>query len=74
MEGRDGVFDGEVIAVDDTGRCSFQLLQRRMNVKNPSAATRRATPVSFVVFDGQCCVVRSGDASRPGGASIWSDH
>lgn len=51
MEGRDGVFDGEVIAVDEAGRCSFQLLQRRMNVKNPSAATRRATPVYFVAFD-----------------------
>lgn len=51
LVGRDGVFDGEVIAVDDAGRCSFQLLQRRMNVKNPSAATRRATPVYFVVFD-----------------------
>jgi bifunctional non-homologous end joining protein LigD len=51
MAGRDGVFDGEVIAVDDSGRCSFQLLQRRMNVNNPTAATRRATPVYFVVFD-----------------------
>ena len=40
-----------VIAVDDTGRCSFQRLQRRMNVKNPSPATIRATPVYFVVFD-----------------------
>jgi bifunctional non-homologous end joining protein LigD len=34
MEGRGGVFDGEVIADDDAGRCSFQLLQRRTNVKN----------------------------------------
>jgi bifunctional non-homologous end joining protein LigD len=51
MGGRDGVFDGEVVAVDDAGRCSFQRLQRRMNVKNPSAATLQATPVYFVVFD-----------------------
>jgi bifunctional non-homologous end joining protein LigD len=51
MDRREGVFDGEVIAVDEAGRCSFQLLQRRMNVNNPSAATRRATPVYFVVFD-----------------------
>jgi bifunctional non-homologous end joining protein LigD len=51
MVGREGVFDGEVVAVYDAGRCSFQRLQRRMNVKNPSPATIRATPVYFVVFD-----------------------
>src|SRR6187402_3177093 len=51
MTGRDGVFDGEVIATDDSGRTSFQRLQRRMNVRRPSAQLVAATPVYFVVFD-----------------------
>lgn len=51
MVGREGVFDGEIIAVDDAGKCSFQRLQRRMNVLNPSRQTIAVTPVFFVVFD-----------------------
>jgi bifunctional non-homologous end joining protein LigD len=51
MVGREGVFDGEIIAVDDTGRYSFQRVQRRMNVLHPSKASIAATPVFFVVFD-----------------------
>jgi bifunctional non-homologous end joining protein LigD len=51
LAGRAAVFDGEVIAVDDAGRCSFQRLQRRMNVARPSRALRSATTVYFVVFD-----------------------
>lgn len=51
MAGREGVFDGEVIATDENGRASFQRLQRRMNVRRPSAATVSATPLYFVVFD-----------------------
>ena len=51
MNGREGVFDGEVIATDETGKASFQRLQRRMNVRRPSPATIAATPLYFVVFD-----------------------
>lgn len=51
LEGRDGVFDGEIIAVDDEGRPTFQRMQRRMNVARPSAALVAGTPVYFVVFD-----------------------
>jgi bifunctional non-homologous end joining protein LigD len=51
MVGREAVFDGEIIAVDDSGKCSFQRLQRRMNVLNPSRQTIAATPVFYVVFD-----------------------
>jgi len=51
MIGRDGVFDGEIIAIDDAGRASFQRLQRRMNVRRPSPALIRETAVYFVAFD-----------------------
>ncbi|OIH92574.1 ATP-dependent DNA ligase [Curtobacterium sp. MCBA15_001] len=51
--GVDGVFDGEVVALDDRGRPSFQLLQNRMGVTKPREveAARKATPVRFLLFD-----------------------
>ena len=51
MRDRDGVFDGEIIAIDDSGRASFQRLQSRMNVRRPSSALVAATPVYLIVFD-----------------------
>lgn len=41
---RDGVIDGEVVAVDEKGRTSFQLLQRLEK-------SGRKSPVFFYVFD-----------------------
>jgi len=51
MSEREGVFDGEIIAIDEAGRGSFQRLQQRMNVRRPSASLVASTPVYFVVFD-----------------------
>jgi bifunctional non-homologous end joining protein LigD len=47
------VLDGEVVAQDERGRPSFQLLQRRMHVNNASQIARLslAVPVSYYVFD-----------------------
>jgi bifunctional non-homologous end joining protein LigD len=50
---RDAVFDGEVVAFDDDGRPSFELLQSRMNLASEAAVRRRMAdcPVTYLIFD-----------------------
>ncbi|HEY7438386.1 MAG TPA: non-homologous end-joining DNA ligase [Acidimicrobiia bacterium] len=50
---RGAVLDGEIVALDEHARPSFQLLQSRMHVFDPGVAARRAaeTPVVLIVFD-----------------------
>jgi bifunctional non-homologous end joining protein LigD len=47
------VIDGELVALDDDGRPSFQLLQRRMHQDDPREAARLslAIPVTLFTFD-----------------------
>ncbi len=45
------VLDGEVVAFNDKGQTSFQRLQRRMHVIQPTARLLADTPVAFVAFD-----------------------
>lgn len=45
------VLDGEIVALDQEGRPSFQALQGRMHVRRPPASLVGETPVSLVVFD-----------------------
>ena len=52
LGGRSAVLDGEIVAFDDrTGRPSFQRLQRRMHVRQPSARLRRDVPIQLLLFD-----------------------
>ena len=58
------VLDGEMVAFNERGQSSFQRLQRRMHVAEPSPALVAQTPASFVVFDvlwldGELLVERS---------------
>jgi len=49
----DALLDGEVVALDESGRPSFERLQRRMHVSSAAESLRRAadTPIAYVVFD-----------------------
>lgn len=48
---RCAVLDGEVVAFNDRGQTSFQRLQRRMHVAQPTARLVAETPAVYVVFD-----------------------
>jgi bifunctional non-homologous end joining protein LigD len=53
LAGRDAVLDGEIVACDDAGLPSFERLQERMHVDDPSVVTLLVprVPVVYMVFD-----------------------
>jgi bifunctional non-homologous end joining protein LigD len=50
---RDAVLDGELVALDEDDRPSFQRLQRRMHLSDDAVVGRRAreVPVTYMLFD-----------------------
>jgi bifunctional non-homologous end joining protein LigD len=53
MGATEAVLDGEIVALDDGGRPSFEVLQQRMNVASESAVRRlmARVPVVLMIFD-----------------------
>jgi bifunctional non-homologous end joining protein LigD len=53
IRARQAIVDGEIAALDAGGRPSFEMLQQRINVAEPSAIARlaRSHPVVFFAFD-----------------------
>ena len=45
------LLDTEVVALDESGRADFELLQQRMHPTRPSAEELARVPVTLVVFD-----------------------
>ncbi len=50
---RDGVIDGEIIALNERGIPDFRVVAERMHVRNPTTVARLAAriPATFMVFD-----------------------
>jgi bifunctional non-homologous end joining protein LigD len=65
----DVVVDGEIVALDDRGRPSFELLQGRMNLSSPRLITAAVEqiPITYVAFD---LLYQHGDLT----ASPWEER
>jgi bifunctional non-homologous end joining protein LigD len=51
----EAIVDGEIVALDDSGRSVFQKLQNRSGVRNPSRSLLDSIPATYYAFDLLYC-------------------
>jgi bifunctional non-homologous end joining protein LigD len=51
VRARRALLDGEVVALEESGRSDFERLQARMNVSRPSPLQQRQAPITYYLFD-----------------------
>lgn len=51
LSGRNALIDGEIVALDDEGRPSFERIQQRFTLARPSKNAIEKNPVDFLAFD-----------------------
>jgi bifunctional non-homologous end joining protein LigD len=55
LDAEEAVVDGEIVALDESGRSVFQKLQNRSGVRNPSPSLRESIPATYYAFDLLYC-------------------
>lgn len=55
IRAKTAVLDGEIVALDSTGRSDFQRLQARINLEAPPKLAQQQTPVTYYIFDVLYC-------------------
>jgi bifunctional non-homologous end joining protein LigD len=55
LDASEAVVDGEIVALDESGRSNFQKLQNRSGVRNPSGTLLEMIPATYYAFDLLYC-------------------
>jgi bifunctional non-homologous end joining protein LigD len=55
LDASEAVVDGEIVALDESGRSNFQKLQNRSGVRNPSRTLLETIPTTYYAFDLLYC-------------------
>jgi len=55
LDATEAIIDGEIVALDSSGRSNFQKLQNRAGVRNPSQQLLESIPATYYAFDLLYC-------------------